>query len=66
MLILALQLRIRIRYKKKKRIPDSDSKIGQKLGRFRIRIANPTFNFLNQSLESCPDNSLEKFKNFGF
>ena len=26
----------------KKRIPDSDSKIGQKLGGFRIRIANPS------------------------
>ena len=28
----------------KKRIPDSDSKIGQKLGGFRIRIANPNYN----------------------
>ena len=26
----------------KKRIPDSDSKIGQKLGGFRIRSANPS------------------------
>ena len=26
----------------KKRIPDPDSKIGQKLGGFRIRIANPS------------------------
>ena len=28
----------------KKRIPDSDSKIGQKLGGFRIRIAIPNIN----------------------
>ena len=29
----------------KKRIPDPDSKIGQKLGGFRIRIANPSEDF---------------------
>ena len=39
-----------------KRIPDSDSKIGKKLGGFRIRIANPScytsnYRFLSQEIK---------------
>ena len=34
----------------KKRIPDSDSKIGQKLGGFRILIANPNLYYNLQGI----------------